>query len=101
MNDELFELILRTIRPETLARLAIDLEDAQEDWHYYPEEAPSTATRKNLEQALALIINLGVEQATSSDFQQMLDQIRDQRPEEDWSRDRDQQERQNWLEDYE
>ncbi len=101
MNDELFELILRTLRPETLARLAVDIEDAQEDWQYYPEVAPSKAVRQNLDQTLALIITLGAEQATGVNFQQMLDQIRDKRSEEDWSRDRDQQERQNWLQDYE
>jgi hypothetical protein len=103
MNDELFELILKTLRPETLARLAVDIEYAQEDWQYYPEEAPSKAMRKNLEQTLDLIIDLGTEQATAAalNFQQMLHQIRDKRQKEDWSRDRDQQERQNWLKDYE
>lgn len=47
MFNELFK-ILSFLRPKTLAYLAQDLSDSQEEWQYYPENAPAETLQQEL-----------------------------------------------------
>jgi len=102
MNQDLFQTLLATLRPQTLAQIAVDLEDALEDWQFYPEEAPPADVRQALQQALSFAVETGTAkaQAQKIDFQQLLEQLREARDAEDWSQERARQERQNWFKDY-
>jgi hypothetical protein len=102
MSPDQLTTLLTTLQPATLARMVVDLQELQQDWQHYPEEAPPAPVREALEQALAEIMKHGAAriEAGSSDFRQLVEQIKDERQAEDWSRDRDTQEQQNWLSDF-
>jgi len=103
MDDQLFETLLDALSPNTLARLLVDLEEAQEDWQHYPEDAPPEAVRQQLAQTLALIAKIGSNRtgADATGFEQLVDQIKEERYSENWLQERNRQARQNWLQDYE
>ena len=103
MDQELFSLMLDCLERKTLAYIVRDLADRREDWRYYPEEAPDEALRGELTQLVEILMKRGIEltAANEPDFLHMVEQIKDEQPAEDWPGQRDQQERQNWLEDYE
>lgn len=103
MNQELFALILACLEPKTLAYLVRDLQDLRADWQYYPEEAPNESVREELEQLIKLLMTQGVELTAAGEavFLQLIEQARAEQQAEDWAHQRDQQERKNWLQDYE
>ncbi len=103
MNKTFQNALLNNLALKTLAHMVVDLETAQEDWQFYPEDAPSQAVQEELAQLLKLILEFGQNrvQANKLDFKTLLEQIRDAQEEEDWLKDRGQQEQQNWLKDYE
>lgn len=102
MNWESFKAFLEHLQPETIARILVDLENAHEDWEYYPEEAPAETIRKFLDEAVAVIISAGDKRAREedADFRQIIERTRDEQDREDWAAQRDQQEVKNWLDDY-
>lgn len=103
MNQALFSLFLESLEPKTLAYLARDLTECQEDWGFYPEEAPPEPHQKELAHVLAAITRLGADLMDGDEarFLELVEQARDEQEEEDWAADRARQERQNWLEDLE
>ncbi len=103
MNQKLFQTLLATLYPHTLAQMVVDLEEAQEDWRYYPENAPPEEVGKELLDALRLVRNTGVEQARAEgiDFDRLVEQILDARDRADWTQERNRQVRENWLKDLE
>jgi len=103
MNEELFEILLSTLSPKTLAYLARDLEDSQADWRYYLEDAPSEAVRQELTQTLKTIEAVGtaLAEADGLDFSQLLQQAIEEQQQEEWTWQRDRQEQQNWTKDLE
>lgn len=102
MNWDDFGNLLRHLHPETLARIVVDLENAQEDWAFYPEDAPPEAIQEMVDEALTLIISIGEGRAEAKnvEFRHLLEQLRDEQDEKDWAETRDQQEIKNWLDDY-
>lgn len=103
LNTPLFETLIAFLQPQTLARMVIDLEEALEDWQYYPEDAPPETVRQEVAQILEYLIESGTAKAGASDldFQMLLEQARNQQRAEDWPMERDSQEKENWLKDYE
>ena len=101
MNWQTLKILLNTLQPNTLARLVIDIEDAQEDWEHYPEEAPSVAARKQINQVLGHITKLGVDWGETADFDfaEMIEQIRESQPADDWLLERDKRDQENWTKD--
>lgn len=101
MNQEIFCLFLECLEPKTLAYLARDLSECQEDWGFYPEEAPHEALQQELAHVLAAITRLGVDLTDRDEtrFMLLVEQARDEQQSEDWASQRDRQERQNWLKD--
>ena len=102
MNSEYLTTLLAALQPATLAHMVADLQDLQQDWQQYPDEAPAEADRQALKVALDAILSQGTALSGSGwpGFRQLVEQIRDERQEEDWSRARDRQERDNWLDDF-
>ena len=102
MNDQFLQTLLNQLTPGTLARIVLDLEQAQEDWAGFPETAPLEADQQALLIALALIREIGQGQAREEglDFEEMLEQVRAEQDEADWQADRDRQEVNNWLSDF-
>ncbi len=102
MNWDNFGKLLRHLQPETIARIIIDLEQAHEEWAYYPEEAPPESVRAMIEEALGVIITTGDVAARANDveFRPLLERLRDEQDEKDWADERDEQEVRNWLDDY-
>jgi hypothetical protein len=104
MNQKTFQTLLTLLRPETLAHLVADLEEAQEEWQFYPEDAPPAAVQTSLAQAVVAARQVGAEQVRADNlvFAEMVEQIEQEREEaEDWFRQRNRQVRQNWLSDLE
>jgi len=103
MNEELLQVIFRALKPKTLAYLVRDLEEAQDDWEYYPEEAPAPPLRAALDQTIKTLVGLGTAAAEveQADFQRILAQARAELEQEEWLSQRDAQERQNWTADLE
>ncbi len=101
MNESVFKALLNTLKPKTLAYLVRDLTDSQEDWQFYPEDAPPEAIQQELKQALEMMIALGTEQARTEglDFAQLVQQASAEQQQEDWPWQRNRQEQQNWTED--
>lgn len=101
MNDKIFRAMVSTLTPHTLAGIVVNLEDAEGDWEFYPEEAPPADVRQALQEMLAHLITIGAQQAETQhqDFDQLLEQIRTRQDEDEWQEDRDRQVRQNWLSD--
>lgn len=101
VNWQTLKTFLNTLQPNTLARMVIDIEDAQDDWEHYPEEAPSAATRKQINQVLGYIMKLGVDWGETADFDfaEMIEQVRAEQPADDWLLERDQQDQENWTQD--
>ena len=102
MNWDDFGKLLRHLQPETIARIIIDLEQAREDWAYYPEEAPPEPERAMIDEAVGVIITAGDAAAKTNDveFRPLLERLRDEQDEKAWADERDAQEVRNWLDDY-
>ncbi len=103
MKQELLSLLLDSLEPDTLAYLVRDLTECQEDWEFYPEEAPPEPLRQELAHLLAAATRLGVDLTDGDEakFLQLVEQARSQQQTEDWTAQRERQERQNWLSDLE
>jgi hypothetical protein len=101
ISPELFEALLNTLEVDTLARLVVDLEEAQAEWQADPAAAPSQSVQEGLTQVLRNLLRLGNTLARNEggDFQKLVAQLR-ARDQEDWASDRDRQERQNWYSDF-
>ena len=101
ISPELFEALLNTLEVDTLARLVVDLEEAQTEWQANPAAAPSPSVQEGLNQVLRNLFRLGNTLARNEgeDFQELLAQLR-ARTQEDWASERDRQERQNWYSDF-
>ena len=102
MNWDSFKTLLSQLRPETIARLVIDLENAHEEWEFYPEQAPPEATRQFLDEAMAVIVSLGDKRAKEEDseFRRLIERLREEQDQTNWAARRDRQEIDNWLDDY-
>jgi hypothetical protein len=102
MDDTLFQALLKTLSPLTLARLVVDLETAGQDWATYPAEAPPEPLRAGLVALLAIIDQVGAERAQQEglDFARLTAAARQASESIDWSAGRDQQERDNWFSDF-
>ena len=102
MNDSLFSTFLDNLSPHALAHMVIDLEQAQEGWLHYPEEAPPETKRQALQSLSPIILEAGKKQAEQWDlnFEQLVEQLRTEREEADWASERDRQEIQNWTTDF-
>ncbi|MEM7344616.1 MAG: hypothetical protein AAF485_10260 [Chloroflexota bacterium] len=92
---------LAYLQPKTLAYLVRDLMDRQEDWDFYPEDAPNETEKKVISQIIEKAKHIGTEacKAETFSFEQLLEQAEVEH--EGWQNERDQQEQQNWLKDYE
>ncbi|MEW5957345.1 MAG: hypothetical protein AB1801_06455 [Chloroflexota bacterium] len=103
MKQELLSLFLDCLEPKTLAYLVRDLTECQEDWLFYPDEAPPESLQQELAHLLAAVTRLGVDllDGDEASFLQLIEQARAEQESEDWSRQRERQERQNWLSDME
>jgi hypothetical protein len=104
MNDLFLKEILKSLQPKTLAYIARDLKDQQDDWCYYPAEAQSARVQQALGQFLEVVTIVGTEAAASEglDFSQLLSQANEeQQQQDDWRWQRNQQVRQNWTGDLE
>lgn len=101
MNEELFDVILKALAPKTLAYLIRDLEETQEDWGYYPEDAPPETVQQNLQQMLGAIKVMATERAAAEglDFAKLLEQASAEQRQEEWTSQRNTQVQQNWLND--
>jgi hypothetical protein len=102
ISPELFEALLNTLEVDTLARLVVDLEEAQAEWDAAGEAAPSPNVQAGLRQVLNNLLRLGGTLARNEggDFQQLVAQFRNKPKAEDWSQERAQQEQQNWYSDF-
>jgi hypothetical protein len=102
MNQQLYTLILDCLEPTTLAYLVRDLEDLREDWQYYPEEVPSETLKQELDKVIAALKERGkvLTAADEAHFRHLIEAARNEQRANDWAEQRDQQERQNWLEDF-
>ena len=103
MNDDLFKTMLNYLTPKTVAYMVRDLQAGQEDWNYYPEEAPSETVKQELVQTLQLLTDFGTKLAALEglSFQQILQQALLEQQQEEWAWQRDLQEQQNWTNDLE
>jgi hypothetical protein len=103
LNQALFSLFLECLEPKTLAYLARDLTECQEDWGFYPEEAPPEATQEELAHVLAAVTRLGIDlmEGDEAEFVELVEQARDEQEADDWAAHRARQERKNWLNDLE
>src|SRR5262245_21466507 len=99
---ELFEALLNTLEVDTLARLVVDLEEAQAEWQANPTTAPSPSVRKGLSQVLTNLLTLGDTLAANEgiEFRQLVEQFKDRPPVEDWALERARREQQNWYSDF-
>jgi len=102
MNNEFLQTLLNQLTPPTLARIVVDLEQAQEDWASFPETVPTQAEQQALVAALAIIREIGQTQARSEglDFEEVIEQAKVEQDEADWQAERDRQEVDNWLSDF-
>jgi hypothetical protein len=102
ISPELFEALLNTLEVDTLARLVVDLEEAQAEWRDKPEAAPSKQVQEGLSQVLNNLLKLGNILAVNEgvEFRQLVEQIKDRQQAEDWGQERARQERQNWYSDF-
>ena len=82
--------------------MVVDLQDLQQDWQRYPDDAPAASDRQALAELLAEIMKFGMARSGSQapDFRQLIEQVKDERQAEDWSWARDRQEQDNWLNDF-
>ena len=95
MTEDLFEFL----RPRTLAYLVVDTEEVLEEWQAYPEVVPDTPVQEALRQFGAAAAAAGRRQSGDS-FEKILEQVRDESDEDNWLSRRNQQNRDNWLADY-
>ena len=102
MSSEALSTLLAALQPATLAHMVVDLQELQQDWQRYPDEAPAESDRQALAELLAEIMQLGMARSGSGapDFRQLIEQAKDERQADDWSRARDRQEQDNWLNDF-
>jgi hypothetical protein len=98
MDESLLRRLLEVLSSTTLAAMLVDLQEAQEEWQHYPEETPALTIQEALLQIAALISEVG--QSQTPDFQQLVEQAQAQKAEQSWAEERDQQEVQNWLSDF-
>ncbi len=104
MNQKLFQTILNILAPKTLAYLLRDLEESQAEWRDFPDDAPSLELQQAFQETLTALRTAGAAQAEAEglDFAQLIEQARAElAAEEDWMAQRNQQIRQNWLNDLE
>lgn len=95
--------LLEILQPITLAHLVVDLEEAQDDWKYYPETAPGEEVRAALLAQLDNLRVVGTKRAHAEglDFALLLEQVREQRAQQtDFQAQRNRQSRDNWFSDY-
>ncbi len=102
MNQHLFETLLNTLQPATLADILLDLEEAAADWQHYPETAPTAAEQRALAGLQTTIEQLAHQRAAAEtlDFDELLAQLRAEREDPGWLDDRNRQTRDNWFSDY-
>jgi hypothetical protein len=102
-SQNFLNTLLHTLKAKTLAYLVRDLEDYQEDWRYYPEEAPPPHIQQELRQILEQLKAAAPERATAEglDFAKLLQNAIDEQGQEEWPDQRNQQVRKNWLSDLE
>jgi hypothetical protein len=103
MKPEEIATLLQTLQPATLAHMVADLQELQQDWLHYPEDAPPDPDRQSLARTLAELVKQGTirARAADTDFLQLVEQIKDERHAADWAQARDSQEQDNWLRDFE
>ena len=102
MDDSLFQTLLQNLPPTTLAQLVVDMENAADDWTYYPKEAPAAVVQEKLADLLTLIREVGRDQAKAEglDFQQLVKQLKAEQDGDDWATRRMEQDVENWLNDF-
>ena len=102
LDETIFQALCKSLSPRTLAQMIVDLEQAQEDWEYYPDEAPSGEMQQTLLGLLPVIQDQGQTLAGQEglDFGQMVEQTRAARTDEDWVDKRGEQVVQNWMSDF-
>jgi hypothetical protein len=102
MDQQLFETLFNNLDLKTLAEIVVDLESAQEDWQYHVADAPPEPVKQQLIDILKIVTERGIERAAAEqlDFEQLLDEIRDERQPDDWMAERNRQTRENWYSDY-
>lgn len=102
ISPELFEALLTTLEVDTLARLVVDLEEAQVEWQDNPKAAPSKRVQEGLNQVLDNLLRLGDTLAAEEgiQFRQLVEQLKDRQQVEEWGQERAQQEQQNWYSDF-
>ena len=103
MNPEEITTLFDALQPATLAHMVADLQELQQDWLHYPEDAPPDPDRQLLARILAELLKQGTvrARAADTDFLQLVEQIKDERHAADWAQDRASQEQDNWLQDFE
>lgn len=101
MNEDLFNVILEALAPKTLAYVTRDLEELQDDWAYYPEDAPPETRQQELRRLLEAIKTVAAERAAAEgfDFAELLEQVSAEERQEEWTSQRNRQVQQNWLSD--
>jgi len=97
--------LLPCLRPETLIALAADLEEALEEWQFYPEDAPPAKIQRAAANLLAGAQKIGGARAAAAgpDFAKQVTRLRDARDradDDDWQSGRNAQAGENWLSDY-
>lgn len=102
MNQALFDLILDCLEPKTLAYLVRDLEDSRAGWRDYPDQAPPDSLKNEMDQVIERLRQLGAKltRGDEPDFTGLLEQARADL-DDNWTWQRNQQIRQNWLQDLE
>jgi hypothetical protein len=102
MNQQLFELLLNTLHLKTLAGMAVDLETVQEAWRD-DTDAPPEPAKQQLLDILKIVTERGIERAgvEQLDFEQLLEETREERQPDDWLAERNRQTQENWYSDYE
>jgi len=102
MDQQLFETLLDNLDLKTLAGMVVDLEAAEEAWRYDLAGAPPEPVKQQLSGILRIVTERGIERAATKqlDFEQLLDEARDERQPDDWLAERNRQNRENWYSDY-
>lgn len=102
MDQQIFETLLNNLDLKTLAGMVVDLEAAQEAWRNDLAGAPSEPVKQQLIDILRIVTDRGIERAAAEqlDFEQLLDEARDERQPDDWLAERNRQNRENWYSDY-
>lgn len=102
MNEALFDALLNNLHLQTLARILIDLEETQEEWRHNAA-APPDSFQQDIKNILKAITEVGTARAEAErlEFQQFLEDVREERRQADWLAERNRRDRENWFKDYE